>query len=99
MSSNKLLPQKRILLDFYPSEAALIEHVEKQPKKQTYIKDLIRKDMVANGVPFDDLKSALQVLGISGDVSLLPFFKDRVRVIVAGKYFGIWDTVRKTFVD
>jgi hypothetical protein len=38
---------KRVYLDFYPSEAALIEQVEKQPKKQTYIKDLIRKDMAA----------------------------------------------------
>lgn len=36
---------KRMTIDFYPSEAELLEHVEKQPKKQTYIKDLIRKDM------------------------------------------------------
>ena len=36
---------KRILLEFYPTEDDLIEHVEKQFKKQTYIKDLIRKDM------------------------------------------------------
>ena len=36
---------KRIPLDFYPSEADLIEHVEKQPKKQTYIKALIKADM------------------------------------------------------
>ena len=36
---------KRITIDFYPTEADLIAQVEKQPKKQTYIKDLIRKDM------------------------------------------------------
>ena len=36
---------KRLTVDFYPSEADLIEHIEKQPKKQTYIKDLIRADM------------------------------------------------------
>ena len=36
---------KRIYVDFYPTEIALIEHIEKQPKKQTYIKNLIRKDM------------------------------------------------------
>lgn len=36
---------KRMTIDFYPSEIALIEHIEKQPKKQTYIKDLIRADM------------------------------------------------------
>ena len=37
---------KRMTIDFYPTEADLIAHVEKQPKKQTYIKDLIRKDML-----------------------------------------------------
>ena len=36
---------KRITIEFYPTEADLIEHLEKQEKKQTYIKDLIRKDM------------------------------------------------------
>ena len=45
--NSKYKPMKRVYLDFYPSEAALIEQVEKQPKKQTYIKDLIRKDMAA----------------------------------------------------
>lgn len=39
---------KRITVDFYPTEADLIEHIEKQDKKQTYIKDLIRKDMEKN---------------------------------------------------
>jgi hypothetical protein len=36
---------KRLTIDFYPSEAELIEHIEKQPQKQTYIKNLIREDM------------------------------------------------------
>jgi hypothetical protein len=36
---------KRITVDFYPTEADLIAHLEKQEKKQTYIKELIRKDM------------------------------------------------------
>ena len=35
---------KRIYLDFYPSEAGLLAHVEAQEKKQTFIKDLIRRD-------------------------------------------------------
>lgn len=35
----------RLPLDFYPSEADLWEHIQSQEKKQTYIKDLIRKDM------------------------------------------------------
>ena len=36
---------KRITVDFSPADAALWEHILSQPKKQTYIKDLIRKDM------------------------------------------------------
>ena len=36
---------KRITVDFYPSEEDIWQHIQNQPKKQTYIKDLIRKDM------------------------------------------------------
>lgn len=36
---------KRLTVDFYPSEADLIEHIEKQQSKQGYIKSLIRADM------------------------------------------------------
>ena len=36
---------KRFTVDFYPTEAELWEHLQSQPKKQTYIKDLIRKDI------------------------------------------------------
>ena len=36
---------KRVYIDFYPTETALIEQVEKQPQKQTYIKNLIRQDI------------------------------------------------------
>ena len=36
---------KRLTVDFYPTEADLIAQIEKQPQKQTYIKNLIRKDM------------------------------------------------------
>lgn len=36
---------KRVYIEFYPTEATLIEHLEKQEKKQTYIKDLIRNDI------------------------------------------------------
>lgn len=39
---------KRIYIELYPSEANLIAHLEKQDKVQTYIKDLIRKDMKNN---------------------------------------------------
>jgi hypothetical protein len=36
---------KKMLLEFYPTDAELLEHLEKQDKKQTYIKNLIREDM------------------------------------------------------
>lgn len=35
----------RITVDFYPADADIWEHIQNQPKKQTYIKDLIRKDL------------------------------------------------------
>lgn len=36
---------KRITIEFYPTEAALWEHINQQPNKQGYIKSLIRADM------------------------------------------------------
>ena len=40
---------KRLTVDFYPSEADLITHLEKQPNKQGYIKSLIRADIERSG--------------------------------------------------
>lgn len=40
---------KRITVEFSPKESELWEHIQKQPKKQTYIKDLIRADMERGG--------------------------------------------------
>ena len=39
----------RITIDFSPAEAELWEHIQNQPKKQTYIKDLIRADIERGG--------------------------------------------------
>jgi hypothetical protein len=36
---------KRMTIEFHPSEMELYEHIQKQSKKQTYIKDMIRADM------------------------------------------------------
>lgn len=36
---------KKVLVEFYPTEPELWEHIQKQDKKQTYIKNLIRADM------------------------------------------------------
>ena len=46
-AKNKYLKEKtnRITISFYPTEAELWEHLQKQGKKQTYIKELIRKDI------------------------------------------------------
>lgn len=35
----------RFSLDFHPSEAELYAHLQAQPQKATYIKELIRQDM------------------------------------------------------
>ena len=40
---------KRFCVDFYPSESDLIAQIEKQPQKQTYIKNLIREDIKKEG--------------------------------------------------
>ena len=40
----------RITIDFSPAELELWEHIQNQPKKQAYIKDLIRADMKRGGV-------------------------------------------------
>lgn len=36
---------KKLMIEFYPSDAELYEKVQSQPNKQGYIKDLIRKDL------------------------------------------------------
>lgn len=37
--------RKSVLLEFFPPEQDLYEHLSKQPSKATYIKNLIREDM------------------------------------------------------
>lgn len=39
---------KRLTLEFAPTEQELLDHINAQPKKQTYIKALIRADMEKN---------------------------------------------------
>lgn len=48
LKAKKKYKQKvnRITIDFHPTESAMWEHINQQPKKQTYIKDLIRSDMM-----------------------------------------------------
>jgi hypothetical protein len=39
---------KRITIEFHPTEEEMWKHIQSQPKKQTYIKNLIRADMEKN---------------------------------------------------
>ena len=47
----------------------------------------------------NEIAKALEVLGVTGRVHLREIATDRIEVTVDGAYFGIWDSVRKTFVD
>jgi hypothetical protein len=38
----------RVVVELYPTEQDLLDHVNKQPQKQTYVKGLIRADMLNN---------------------------------------------------
>lgn len=46
-----------------------------------------------------DLIKALEILGINGTVTTNEITHGRILILVDGEYFGIWDVVRKTFVD
>ena len=37
--------KKTVSISFYPVDAELLEHLNRQPQKAVYIKDLIREDM------------------------------------------------------
>lgn len=43
---------KRITIDFYPADSELWEHLQTQEKKQTYIKELIKKDIANQFNPY-----------------------------------------------
>jgi len=47
-----------------------------------------------------EITAALEKLGVKGEITLHPPIDPlRIVVTVNGKYFGIWDVLRKTFVD
>ena len=45
------------------------------------------------------IKQALKTLHIVGIVTMQEISFDRIQVLVGGRYFGIWDLSRNTFVD
>jgi hypothetical protein len=54
------------------------------------MKNLINEEIVA----------ALEKLGVRGEISIRPPL-DPLRIVVTlnGAYFGVWDVIRRTFVD
>ena len=73
-----------------------------------YIKGIIDKEEMherLNNYEVDDYSTkeitlALEKLGVKGEFAFSHTkYLDRIKVIVNGEYFGIWDTTRKTFVD
>lgn len=46
-----------------------------------------------------DLRAGLINLGVKGTVTVKWITTDRIAVYVNGEYFGVWDTIRKNFVD
>lgn len=46
-----------------------------------------------------EIEEALKKLNVKGIIIVRWIATDRIAVYVNNKYFGIWDTVRKTFVD
>ena len=47
-----------------------------------------------------EIITALEILGVGGRITLRPIADlDRIEVRVNGVYFGVWDRVKKTFVD
>lgn len=47
----------------------------------------------------NDIMHALKALGVEGTVTVEYIAPGRIKVIVNGEYFGIWDAERMTFVD
>lgn len=47
-----------------------------------------------------EIITALEKLGVKGEIELRPPI-DPLRIVVTidGEYFGVWDVLRKTFVD
>lgn len=68
-------------------EAVVITHLiecEMEERKEKRMKEIMK---------------ALRTLGVKGTVTTKQITTDRIAVYVDGEYFGIWDNVRKTFVD
>lgn len=46
-----------------------------------------------------EISEGLKALSVKGKATFEYITHDRIKVIVNGEYFGIWDVTKKTFVD
>lgn len=46
-----------------------------------------------------DIAKGLKALGVKGKLTIKHITNDRIKVYINGEYFGIWDVLKKTFVD
>lgn len=46
-----------------------------------------------------EIKEALERLKVKGEIKIKPIAPDRYAVYINNVYFGIWDSIRNTFVD
>jgi hypothetical protein len=46
-----------------------------------------------------EIKEALKRLNVKGTITVKQIAADRIAIYVNNEYFGVWDTVRKIFVD
>lgn len=63
----------RITVDFYPTEADLVKHLNQQEKKTTYIKNLIREDtqkLISDDMP---IIKALEIHVNRGECKECPY--------------------------
>lgn len=62
---------------------------------------LTMDDIVWDAEELDDIRRGLEALGITDSKNRVEYESvgGRVKVTVDGEYLGIWDTLRRTFVD
>ena len=70
-------------------------------KKMACLYGLTMDDIAWDTEELDDIRRGLEALGITESKNRVEYESvgGRVKVTVDGEYLGIWDTLRRTFVD
>ena len=70
-------------------------------KKMACLYGLTMDDIAWDVEELDDIRRALETLGITDSKNRVEYesVSGRVKITVDGEYYGIWDTLRRTFVD